>query len=48
MRELDVDVTTTISTTQRKADKQAGHVFLQTHTDSEKGTAPGHGRPVGL
>ena len=36
MRELDVDVTTTISTTQRKADKQAGHVFLQTHTDSEK------------
>lgn len=40
MRELDVDVTTTVSTTQRNADKQAGHVFLQTHANGEKEYSP--------
>lgn len=40
MGELDTDVITTVTTTQRNSDKAAGHVFLQTHAKDEKEYSP--------
>lgn len=36
MVELDTDILTTVTTTQKNSDKAAGHVFLQTHAPSDK------------